>query len=253
MSSIQSDAPPPRAPATTSSPAATRSRRIHPLMATAAIAVTALCITGIAALTGVLHSGVAGGASPPAISGATPAGEVQASQVQPSSSQVQPPTSPMASSTGTPAVASAAVPSRSAPVAAASPVAATPAQSPSVSPAPASSHHERVATAPNTGTVVSVRRIEIKPSGSGVGAVAGGVLGGVLGHQVGSGRGNDVATVLGAVGGAFAGNEVEKYQRRTYRYEVTVRTDSGATRVLHYSEPPGVQPGERIPLQSAAG
>ena len=34
------------------------------------------------------------------------------------------------------------------------------------------------------------------------GAIVGGVLGGVLGHQIGSGRGNDVATALGAIGGA---------------------------------------------------
>jgi uncharacterized protein YcfJ len=42
------------------------------------------------------------------------------------------------------------------------------------------------------------------------GAVVGGVLGGVLGHQIGGGRGNDVATALGAVGGAFVGSNVNR-------------------------------------------
>jgi uncharacterized protein YcfJ len=42
------------------------------------------------------------------------------------------------------------------------------------------------------------------------GAIVGGILGGVLGHQIGGGHGRDVATALGAVGGAFAGNQVAK-------------------------------------------
>ena len=40
------------------------------------------------------------------------------------------------------------------------------------------------------------------------GAVVGGILGGVLGHQVGGGRGQDVATAVGAVGGAAIGSNV---------------------------------------------
>ena len=42
------------------------------------------------------------------------------------------------------------------------------------------------------------------------GAVLGGVLGGVLGHQVGSGRGNDWATAIGAIGGAAVGANVNR-------------------------------------------
>ena len=51
------------------------------------------------------------------------------------------------------------------------------------------------------GSVIDVKTVEIKGEGTGLGAVAGGVLGGVLGHQVGGGRGKDVATVAGALGG----------------------------------------------------
>ncbi|WP_148872354.1 glycine zipper 2TM domain-containing protein, partial [Serratia marcescens] len=37
------------------------------------------------------------------------------------------------------------------------------------------------------------------------GSVLGAVAGGVLGHQFGGGRGRDVATVAGALGGGYAG------------------------------------------------
>jgi uncharacterized protein YcfJ len=37
------------------------------------------------------------------------------------------------------------------------------------------------------------------------GAIIGGVIGGVLGHQIGGGRGQDVATAIGAIGGAAVG------------------------------------------------
>lgn len=42
------------------------------------------------------------------------------------------------------------------------------------------------------------------------GTVIGGVAGGVLGHTIGGGKGKTVATVAGAAGGAYAGNQVQK-------------------------------------------
>ncbi len=42
------------------------------------------------------------------------------------------------------------------------------------------------------------------------GTVLGGVAGGLLGSQIGGGSGKKVATVLGAAGGAYAGNQVQK-------------------------------------------
>ena len=46
-------------------------------------------------------------------------------------------------------------------------------------------------------------------SGIGAGAIVGAVVGGVLGNQVGKGDGKTAATVLGAAGGAYAGNEIQ--------------------------------------------
>jgi uncharacterized protein YcfJ len=40
------------------------------------------------------------------------------------------------------------------------------------------------------------------------GAIAGAVIGGILGHQIGGGRGQDIATAAGAVGGAALGSNI---------------------------------------------
>ena len=96
-------------------------------------------------------------------------------------------------------------------------------------------------------TVVSVRPIAVEGGSSGLGAIAGGVLGGVLGNQVGGGRGRAVATVAGAGGGAFVGNELEKGMNRQTRYRVTVRTDEGLIRSVDETSG-GWKPGDRVVL-----
>lgn len=96
------------------------------------------------------------------------------------------------------------------------------------------------------GTVENVREITQEGQGSGIGAVAGGVLGGVLGHQVGGGRGRDVATVAGALGGAYAGNEIEKSKRSSHHYQITVRMDNGTTQTITESQPPMWRNGDRV-------
>lgn len=98
------------------------------------------------------------------------------------------------------------------------------------------------------GQVQSIRYVEEKGDSSGIGAVAGGVLGGVIGHQFGSGRGNTVATVAGAAGGAYAGNQVEKNRNKKAYYSVAIRMDSGNTRTFTYSNKPSVHEGERVKL-----
>ncbi len=53
-----------------------------------------------------------------------------------------------------------------------------------------------------------------------VGTVLGGAAGGALGHQFGGGKGKDVATTVGALGGAYAGHEVanSKYPDKQVSY-----------------------------------
>jgi len=86
------------------------------------------------------------------------------------------------------------------------------------------------------GTVESVSAVQQKGQGTGLGAVAGGVLGGVLGHQVGGGHGKTAMTVLGAVGGGMAGNEVEKRARSETLFSVKVRMDDGSVRSFQQSQ-----------------
>lgn len=85
---------------------------------------------------------------------------------------------------------------------------------------------------PECGVVESVRQIEQRGEGTGLGAVGGAVVGGLLGHQVGGGRGKDAMTVVGAVGGAVAGNQIEKHVKSTTAYETTVRFTDGSSRVF---------------------
>lgn len=82
------------------------------------------------------------------------------------------------------------------------------------------------------GTVESVSSVQQKGQGTGLGVVAGGLLGGVAGHQMGGGKGKTAMTVLGAIGGGFAGNEVEKRARGETLFNVQVRMEDGSTRVF---------------------
>ena len=100
----------------------------------------------------------------------------------------------------------------------------------------------------NCGTVTDVRAIKKEGEASGAGAVIGGIAGGVLGHQVGSGRGKDVATVAGAAGGAYAGHQIEKNQKSTTSYQVTVKMENGATRTFSYGAPTAYKAGDRVKI-----
>jgi outer membrane lipoprotein SlyB len=78
----------------------------------------------------------------------------------------------------------------------------------------------------------------------GLGTVAGGVVGGLLGNQVGGGSGKTAMTVLGAAGGAFAGNQIEKNMKKVTVYQVRVRMNDGTTRTVEVSS--SVPVGSRV-------
>ncbi len=79
------------------------------------------------------------------------------------------------------------------------------------------------------GVVEEIRQVQLESNHHpGVGAVVGGATGVGVGSLIGSGTGRDVAMVLGAIGGALAGNEVQKkYETPVQGQQVTVRTSSG--------------------------
>ncbi|OZI77180.1 glycine zipper 2TM domain-containing protein [Bordetella genomosp. 12] len=175
----------------------TGTRRIHPLFATAAVAVIVLCAVGVAAILGWLPRSPAQDGVP---QGAAMSAE-QAANSGPEAANLAP---------------------------------AAPRSQPAASPAPA---------CPTCGVVESLRQVQVPKRDSSnhiIGTVAGGVVGGVVGNQFGGGHGKDALTVLGAVGGALAGREVERNIRQqdtVTQYELTVRMADGSTRLFHSAQP----------------
>lgn len=104
----------------------------------------------------------------------------------------------------------------------------------------------------SSGTVIRIDPIEHAAQPSGAGAVVGGVLGAVVGHQFGGGTGRTLATAAGAVGGAFAGNAVEKQHSRTVvGYRVEVRLDDGSTRSFRLGSPGTLAVGSRVRVEGS--
>jgi len=192
--------------------------KIHPLTAAAAIALILACLTGIAAMMGLL----------------------------PNFSKNTPPVATTPTTIG--ATATVAEPAVTAPVTAAPVVAAAPEPAPAPPPkvvhkkpvkkpvkhaAPAApvyqdnQYSQAPPYCPNCGVVESARAIEQEAPSSGIGAGVGAVVGGLLGNQVGNGNGRTLATIAGALGGGYAGNVVEKRRSATTSFEVIVRMDNG--------------------------
>lgn len=102
------------------------------------------------------------------------------------------------------------------------------------------------------GVVESIRVAEQRGSGSGLGAVAGGLTGMLVGNQFGRGDGRTAMTVLGGVGGAYAGNEIEKNVKHNTTYEVRVRLDKGGVATAHMASNPGVAVGDKVRVVNGA-
>ena len=102
------------------------------------------------------------------------------------------------------------------------------------------------------GVIESIRAVEVKGQGSGIGAVAGGVTGAVVGSQFGHGNGRTALGVLGAAGGAYAGHEIEKNIRKSTVWRVGVRMDDGSVRTLNQSTQPAFSVGEKIKVVNGA-
>lgn len=104
-----------------------------------------------------------------------------------------------------------------------------------------------------TGLVSSIEPIRERPQGTGAGAVIGGVLGAVVGNQFGHGAGRAGMTGVGAVGGAIAGNNLERNHREAITgYRVSIRLDNGTTRSFERSEVGGLQVGDRVRLDAGS-
>jgi outer membrane lipoprotein SlyB len=94
--------------------------------------------------------------------------------------------------------------------------------------------------------IEEVREVEKAGQASGAGAVGGAVVGGVVGHQMGGGRGKDVATVLGALGGGLAGHAIEKNARTTVEYQIIIRYEDGTKGMFTQATPPSWRSGDKV-------
>jgi outer membrane lipoprotein SlyB len=184
----------------------------HPLLVIAAVSVTVFSLVGIGAMLGWIPT-----------STGTPSPVSQAPEVQPAPE----PGKPVASPAKPKHVAKANKPARIAEAA--------------VPPPP-----PVVAICADCGVIDSISEIKKEGQGSGAGAVGGAVVGGVVGHQVGSGRGRDVATVLGAIGGGLLGNTIEKKAKTSSEYRIVVRFEDGSTRTYPSATVPTWRIGERV-------
>jgi uncharacterized protein YcfJ len=163
------------------------SQRMHPLVAGAAASVMLVSLLGAAAITGILP---------------TSHGSVPQEQPQPVASA----TAPAAMQAPAPAIADAAPAPR-----AAEPVVhhhvvhhtTTVRSQPAVYAQAAAPQAAPVYTQPAPAPVHTAQN---SPVGIGVGAV----VGGLIGSQVGGGNGRTLATIAGAIGGGYMGNEIAK-------------------------------------------
>jgi outer membrane lipoprotein SlyB len=109
-------------------------------------------------------------------------------------------------------------------------------------------HHVHVLVCQNCGTVDSIREITTRGDSNGLGAAGGAVVGGLLGNQVGGGHGREAMTVVGAIGGAFAGNQIQKQANATRSYETTVHMDNGSTRTVAQAAQPEWHDGDHVKI-----
>ena len=211
------------------------SKRIHPLIAAAAVSVMVASLTGVAAMTGLLPSSH---------------GESKAA------TEVTQPATAKSSSVKPAAVAKVAKPVSSERLAL-NDEERYPTQSRQANRNDAayrtpdySQNMVQVAqparACSNCGRVESVNAVQSQASPSGVGVVGGAVVGGLLGNQVGGGTGKTLATIAGAVGGGYAGNEVEKRTRTATTYQVRVRMENGQSRNFPYNDQPNWRQGDRV-------
>ena len=101
------------------------------------------------------------------------------------------------------------------------------------------------------GTIEQITPVQLASSHhAGVGAVVGGLAGLGVGSLIGGGTGRDVAMVLGTVGGALAGNEVQKkYDKPMPGQQVIVRTSNGVLVAVTQPVTEGLRVGQRVYIE----
>lgn len=200
--------------------------RLHPLLTAAAISVTVFSAIGVGALTGLV---------PDSVGSRKVVVEIPQEVAKPVAPAISHPVAKPASK----AAAKPAKPRRAEPV-----VYREFADEPRLAQVEAPKPVEMPGS---LATIQSVREVKDPGQHTGLGPIAGGVAGAVLGDQIG-GKGNTrkVLTVLGALGGAYAGREIEKQARATSHWEIDVQRDDGVQQTVHSDSVPAFHAGERV-------
>ena len=236
-------------------------RRLHPLVAAAAVSIILLCTVAAASLLGWIPTP---GAEPTEQALEQEKAPVHEAQVQAQAEAQAREASGSAdvssdADTGPGSPAAQAAASSQGRTEAPSPAPAKPASAPKSSSAQASATGKSAASpavCANCGVVETIRTVQVPKKNEGynvVGTVAGGVVGGVVGHQFGGGSGKDALTVLGAVGGALAGHEIERnirQQQTVTHYELTVRMNNGSKRTFRSSQPFAYASGDHVRVEN---
>ena len=96
------------------------------------------------------------------------------------------------------------------------------------------------------GKVIAVAVTEKAGEGGPLGMIAGGAAGALLGHQLGGGTGKDLATIAGAVGGAYAGKKIEERAKTHTVWTVSVQFEDGSKRSYDFAQEPGYRVGDAV-------
>ena len=105
-------------------------------------------------------------------------------------------------------------------------------------------------SAGRVGTVESITQDTVQNVNTTVGTVGGAVIGGLLGNQVGGGRGQTAATVIGAGGGAFVGNQAAQ-RSQTFIWRIGVRYEDGSLATIQQTAAPNLRIGDRVRVTSS--
>ena len=95
------------------------------------------------------------------------------------------------------------------------------------------------------GTVESITQDSVQNVNTAVGTIGGALVGGGLGSLIGGGTGQTVATVVGAVGGGFAGNQMSQ-RSQTIVWRIGVRYDDGSFATIQQTVAPNLRIGDRV-------
>jgi len=113
--------------------------------------------------------------------------------------------------------------------------------------APAAASQPKAPACPQCGTVTGIREVD-KPRKVGMGTATGALIGGALGYAVGGHGHRTTGTVVGAAGGAVAGNVIENQAAENRTFEIGVLFDDGSSSVIRQDSHPGLTQGARVRL-----